>query len=57
MLELNTIGIKLKYATEATAGTKPTTGFTEIQNITSIGEISSDPDTLDVTNLSDTYKR
>lgn len=57
MLELSTIGIRLKYAPEATAGTKPTTGFTEIANITSIGEISATPDQLDVTNLVDTWRR
>lgn len=57
MLELSTIGIQLKYAPEATAGTKPTTGYTEILNITSIGEIAGSPDQLEVTNLSDTWKR
>ena len=56
-LELSTIGIKFKYAPEATAGTKPTTGFTEIANITSIGELSASPDQLEVTNLVDTWKR
>lgn len=56
-LELSTIGIQLKYCAEATAGTRPTTGYTQIANITSIGEISSDPDQLDVTNLEDTWRR
>ena len=56
-LELNTIGITLGYCAEVTAGTKPTSGYTTIANITSIGEISADPDTLEVTNLSDTFKR
>ena len=56
-LELSTIGIALKYAPEATAGTRPTTGFTEIENITSIGEISATPEQLDVTNLKDTWRR
>ena len=55
-LELNTIGITLGWAVETTAGTRPTS-FTNIANITSIGEISADPDTLEVTNLSDTWKR
>jgi hypothetical protein len=57
MLELSTIGIRLKYAAESTAGTKPTTGYTEIANITSIGEIAGSPDQLEVTNLVDTWKR
>ena len=56
-LELSTIGIKLQYCAEATAGTKPTTGYTEIANITSIGEIAGSPDQLEVTNLVDTWKR
>lgn len=57
MLELSTIGIRLKYAAESTAGTKPTSGYTEISNITSIGEIAGSPDQLEVTNLVDTWKR
>lgn len=57
MLELSTIGIELKYAPEETAGTRPTTGYTEIENITSIGEIAAEPDQLDVTNLKDKWRR
>lgn len=56
-LELSTIGVKFKYAVETTAGTRPTTGFTEIANITSIGELAATPDQLDCTNLSDTWRR
>ncbi len=56
-LELSTIGVKLKYAAEATAGTRPTTGYTEIKNITSIGELAATPDQLDCTNLEDTWRR
>lgn len=56
-LELSTIGVRFKYAPEVTAGTMPTTGFTEIANITSIGEISASPDQLEVTNLVDAWKR
>jgi len=56
-LELSTIGIKLGYAPEATAGTKPTTGYTDITNITSIGEISAQPDQLDCSDLQDVFKR
>ena len=57
MLELSTIGIKFLYCAETTAGTKPSTGYTEIANITSIGEIAGSPDQLEVTNLVDTWKR
>lgn len=55
--ELSTIGIRLKYAVETTAGTKPTTFATEIPDIISIGEIALTPDKLEVTNLVDTVKR
>ena len=57
MLELSTIGIRLKYAAEATAGTKPTANYTEISNVISVGEIAGSPDQLEVTNLVDTWKR
>ena len=57
MLELSTIGIKLQYCAETTAGTKPTTGYTEVSNIISVGEIAGSPDQLEVTNLQDTWKR
>lgn len=56
-LELSTIGVTVKYATEATAGTKPSTFSTEITNITSIGEISAEPEQLEVTDLKDTWRR
>jgi len=54
MLEISTAGIKVKYAVETTAGTRPTTGYTEIPDITSIPEYNPQPNNLQVTNLSDT---
>ncbi|MBP5442294.1 MAG: hypothetical protein J6Y60_03555 [Treponema sp.] len=56
-LEFNTIGIKLKYVIEASAGTRPTSGYTEIPDIKEIPEINMSPSNLDVTNLVDEYKR
>lgn len=56
-LELSTIGIKLSWCPETTKGTKPTTGWTEVKNITSIGELNASPEQLDVTDLSDTWRR
>lgn len=53
-LELSTAGILVKYAIEATAGTRPTTGYTEIPGIKSIPEINPEPNMLDVTPLSET---
>lgn len=56
--ELSTNGIKIYYAPETTAGTKPTTGWVEIPDVVSIPAIGSTPDTIEVTPLSETeYKR
>ena len=55
--ELSTAGILVKYKVEATAGTKPTGGYTTIPNIVSTGEINSSPESLEVTDLSDTVWR
>lgn len=56
-LEMNTIGIRLKYAVEATAGTRPTSGYTEIPDIKEIPEFQRTPSELDATNLVDTDRR
>lgn len=53
MLEILTAGIKVKYAVETTAGTRPTTGYTEIPDITAIPEYNPQPTNHQVTNLSD----
>jgi hypothetical protein len=55
--ELSTAGVLLKYKAESTAGTKPTGAYTVIPNIVSTGEINSEPDNLEVTDLSDTVWR
>lgn len=46
---MTTNGIKFYYAPEATAGTQPTTGWVEIPNVVSWGEIGSTPDTIEIT--------
>ena len=56
-LEMNTIGVKIKYCVETSAGTRPTTGYTNIPDVKSIPEINLTPSTLDVTNLVDKFKR
>lgn len=56
-LELNTIHVAVKYAVEATKGTRPTTGYTVIPNVTSISEVTGQPDQLECTDLSDEWKR
>lgn len=52
-LEISTAGVLLKYAPEATAGTRPTTGYTVIPNIKETPDFNPEPSTLDVTDLSD----
>lgn len=56
-LEFSTIGTKVKYCVETTAGTFPTSGFTEIANIVSISEDNGEPEQIEVTNLVDTRHR
>ena len=52
--ELSTNGIKIYYASETTAGTKPTSGWTEIPDVVSIPAIGSTPDTIEITPLAET---
>lgn len=52
--EISTAGIALKYAVESTAGTRPTTNYTQITNIKATPEFNSAPESIDVTDLSDT---
>lgn len=57
-LEIASAGAKIQYAVEATAGTRPTSGYTEISNVKTIGALDAEPATYDVTDLSDTeFKR
>ena len=56
-INLSTAGIRLKYAVEETAGTRPTTGYTEIQGIKSTPSLNPAPETLETTTLNETeYK-
>ena len=56
-LEFNTIGVKLGYAVEATAGSRPTSGYANIPDLKTIPGIELTPSKLEVTNLIDKYKR
>ena len=56
-LELSTIGVSLKYCVETTAGTRPTTGYTPIAGIKAIPDLNPEPEALDVTDLSDSWRR
>lgn len=51
---VSTAGMLLKYAVEATAGTRPTTGFTTVPGCKAIPALFNDPNTLQSTPLSAT---
>ena len=56
-LEFSTIGVKIGYVVETTAGSRPTSGVTNIPDIKSIPGMNLTPSKLEVTNLVDKYKR
>ena len=51
-LEFGTMGITLAYAYETSAGSKPAS-FTELPDVVTLPAFNDEPNTLDVTNLSD----
>lgn len=55
--ELSTAGVLLKYAAAASGTTRPTSGYTTIPNIKSIPDFNPEPESLEVTDLSDTTWR
>ena len=56
-LEFNTIGVKIGYVCETTAGSRPAAGYTNIPDIKTIPGMELTPSKLEVTNLVDKYKR
>ena len=50
-IPITSIGAKVSYAFEATAGVRPTTGFIKIPKITEIPEMNPTPDMLDTTSM------
>lgn len=55
-LEFNTIGVKLGYAI-ASGNTRPTSGYTNIPDLKTIPGAELSPSKLEVTNLTDKYRR
>lgn len=53
-IQLSTAGVKLLYAAETEAGTRPTTGYEKISEIKSIPELNPEPDNLETTTLEET---
>jgi hypothetical protein len=56
-LEFNTIGVKIGYCVESSAGSRPTSGYTNIPDVKNLPGIDLNPSKLEVTNLVDKYKR
>ena len=56
-IQLSTAGVTLWYAPETSAGTRPTTGYTQITEIKSIPELNPEPDNLETTTLQETEWR
>ena len=53
-IELSTAGITVKWAVEATAGTRPATGYVAFVGVKSISEFNPEPNQIDVTPLDET---
>ena len=56
-INLSTAGIRLLYAVESTAGTRPTTGYKELHGPKTTPSLNPAPETLETTTLNETeYK-
>lgn len=55
--EQSTINCQLKYCVETTAGTRPTTGYTQLTGLKSLPATGDAPNTLQVTDLDDSFHR
>ena len=52
-VEIATVGAKVLYCVETTAGTRPTTGFTELVGVSAAPGFEMTPETIDVSDISD----
>lgn len=50
-INLSTAGIHFKYAVETTVGTRPTSGYIDLQGVKSTPSLNPAPDTLETTDL------
>lgn len=53
-IDLTTAGVKMSYCVESTAGTRPTTGYTELPGVKSTPSLNPAPEALDATTLNET---
>jgi len=54
IINLSTAGVTLQYCVEATAGTRPTSGYTKIAGLKSTPSLNPAPETLETTTLDET---
>lgn len=54
---ISTVGVVMSYATETTAGTRPTSGFTKLNRINSIDEFNIDIEQIDSSALEDSQEK
>ena len=52
-MDVSTLGVKFGYAVEATAGTRPSSGYTQIPRCKSIGGVSLTPEQIEASTLED----
>lgn len=52
-IDLTTAGVHLKYAVEATAGTRPTSGYIDLPGVKSTPSLNPAPEALDATTLNE----
>lgn len=56
-LEIVTVGAKVAYCWETTAGTRPTTGYTELPDVNEAPEFNPSIDVIDASNITDKITR
>lgn len=53
-IDLSSAGVSVQYAVEATAGTRPTTGFEKLTGVKSIPDLNPEPSSLETTTFDET---
>ena len=53
-LDLTTAGVQLRYSADATAGTRPTSGYIDLPGVKSTPSLNPSPEALDATTLNET---
>lgn len=53
VINLSTLGIQLGYAVETTSGTKPASGYVELEGVKSTPSLNPSPETIETTTLNE----